>query len=279
MVRRSQTDHQAVAAKARQEPGVWTLAGIYRSSLSARGTASHIATGRLSSYEPASAFEAYSTATDDGHPVWTRCIDGVEVAPLAQEMTVRVIDRGEGRDYRGLTIRTVIISGLCPVCGGPRGAAQGHQFAEDGEWYTCDRWDNGCGHHDSYVAVLAQWRARPVPAPVHFAKARQGAGGGARRKGPKGMHLRGVKGGRYAAAVKFLAPLLEKKPAMQALAAALLLEEQGDREAARALRAFVGASITGPLTSARAGLLFLIQTDEADAVATVTTTDVPGEPK
>ena len=91
-----------------------------------------------------------------------RLWDGQAVPAATTEpatMTVRVIDRGTGRGYNGLAIRTVTIPAVCPTCGGPRGEATGHYFCEDGAWYTCDRWQNSCGHIDMYSAVLAEARA------------------------------------------------------------------------------------------------------------------------
>ena len=73
-------------------------------------------------------------------------------------MTVRVIDRGTGRAYIGLTIVTVTVPAICPTCGAPRGKPYYWRFCEDGEWYSCDRWDNECGHVDMYSAVLAEYR-------------------------------------------------------------------------------------------------------------------------
>lgn len=76
----------------------------------------------------------------------------------AQTMTVRVVDRGTGRGYQFPMVRTVTISAICqtPECGGPRGEPYPHRFSEDGEWMTCDRWDNPCGHIDYYGAVLRE---------------------------------------------------------------------------------------------------------------------------
>ena len=81
-----------------------------------------------------------------------------EQAPLT--MTVRVCDRGTGRSHVGVTIRTVTISAICPVCGGPRGVdtVRNHNFHEDGEWLSVDRWQNPCGHVDNYADVLRETR-------------------------------------------------------------------------------------------------------------------------
>lgn len=72
-------------------------------------------------------------------------------------MTVRVVDRsGWGRSGAYPAIRQVTISARCPACGGRRGTPRNHNFHEDGEWLSCDRWDNLCGHVDRYEAVLAE---------------------------------------------------------------------------------------------------------------------------
>jgi len=78
-----------------------------------------------------------------------------------QSMTVRICDRGTGRDYVGVTIRSVTVPAVCPVCGGPRGmdTVRSHRFCEDGEWYNVDRWTNPCGHTDMYADVLREARA------------------------------------------------------------------------------------------------------------------------
>lgn len=77
--------------------------------------------------------------------------------PGSARMTVRVIDRsGWGTSASYPAIRRVTISRRCPVCGGERGTPYNHNFHEDGEWLSCDRWDNPCGHEDRYDAVLAE---------------------------------------------------------------------------------------------------------------------------
>lgn len=78
----------------------------------------------------------------------------------AGTMTVRVCDRGSGRDYVGVRIRTVTVSDRCPSCGGPRGVdtIRNHNFHEDGDWLSVDRWTNPCGHVDMYDAVLREAR-------------------------------------------------------------------------------------------------------------------------
>jgi hypothetical protein len=53
-------------------------------------------------------------------------------------------------------VSPVEISAYCPVCGGPRGEPKWHHFCEDGEWLTCQTWDNPCGHVDLYKDVLKE---------------------------------------------------------------------------------------------------------------------------
>jgi hypothetical protein len=77
-------------------------------------------------------------------------------------MTVRVTDReAQARawgspGYSDPIFRTVTISDRCATCGGPRGEVYTHNFHEDGGWYYVDRWNNPCGHIDTYTAVLAE---------------------------------------------------------------------------------------------------------------------------
>jgi len=87
---------------------------------------------------------------------------------LAGTMVVRVRDSdaeaaawGSGRG--GPIIRTVTISDLCQVCGGPRGVPQSSWECDDGDYFSVDRWVNPCGHLDMYRAVLAEARSsRPA---------------------------------------------------------------------------------------------------------------------
>ncbi|MET9321906.1 hypothetical protein ABZX75_17190 [Streptomyces sp. NPDC003038] len=170
---RATTDHQAAAKAARAERGTWKLAGLYNSSPSARTVARLIGAGdaKYPAYRPAGAFEAYAAPAGDEVTVWVRYVAGDEpVKPLPDRMSVRVCDRGDGREYVGVCIVTVTISTLCPVCGGPRGwdTVRPHRFHEDGEWLVVDCWDNPCGHVDAYAAVLRESRDQqlPPPAPV-----------------------------------------------------------------------------------------------------------------
>lgn len=73
-------------------------------------------------------------------------------------MDVLVIDRGDDRAYRGVTIRLITIGDNCPVCGGPRGKPWLYRFCEDGEWYDVHRWDNPCGHGDPYFGAILEAR-------------------------------------------------------------------------------------------------------------------------
>lgn len=70
-------------------------------------------------------------------------------------MTVRVADRRHS-PVGHATIRTVAISVSCPTCGERRGKPRNHNFADDGEYLSCDMWDNPCGHVDMYDAVLRE---------------------------------------------------------------------------------------------------------------------------
>lgn len=82
--------------------------------------------------------------------------------PQPPTMTVRVVDRGTGRDYQYPIIRTVTIAAVCPRDGGTRGEPWPYRFAEDGGWLTCDRWTNPCGHIDTYDEVLVEAGVRPA---------------------------------------------------------------------------------------------------------------------
>lgn len=75
-----------------------------------------------------------------------------------ETMTVRVIDRSTwGTSAPYPAIREVEISTACPVCGGRRGEPSNHNFHEDGQWLSCDVWENPCGHVDMYESVLAEY--------------------------------------------------------------------------------------------------------------------------
>lgn len=172
---RAQTDHPAAAEAARAERGTWHLAGVFSSSPSARTAVRLIQAGdpKYPAYQPPGAFEAYAAPVGDELTVWVRYVAGDEpVPPMPDRMTVRVCDRGDGREYVGVCIVTVTISTLCPVCGGPRGwdTVRNHNFHEDGEWLSVDRWTNPCGHLDMYAAVLREARTRQLPPPIATAE-------------------------------------------------------------------------------------------------------------
>jgi hypothetical protein len=69
-------------------------------------------------------------------------------------MTVKIIHRTNGG--WNINILRVTIPDICPVCGGQRGEPKNHNFYEDGDWYSCDRWENPCGHIDKYSDVLKE---------------------------------------------------------------------------------------------------------------------------
>ena len=54
---------------------------------------------------------------------------------------------GEGWVYYPMKVE---ISDNCPVCGKKRGEPFPYRFHEDGEWFVVDRWNNPCGHIDTY---------------------------------------------------------------------------------------------------------------------------------
>lgn len=56
----------------------------------------------------------------------------------------------------GPIIREVVISAICPRCGGPRGKVCGLNQHIDGDWYHLNVWDNKCGHIDWYHNVLVE---------------------------------------------------------------------------------------------------------------------------
>jgi hypothetical protein len=54
---------------------------------------------------------------------------------------------GDGWTYYPIKI---IIADNCPICGKKRGKPYPYRFRECGEWFTVDKWDNPCGHLDTY---------------------------------------------------------------------------------------------------------------------------------
>ncbi|MEU7092939.1 hypothetical protein [Kitasatospora aureofaciens] len=166
---RTATDHTSAAAAALAARGTWVRAGVYASSLNARTAAYRVrnASPDFPAYvgQPGD-WEAYVAPAGDEDALWVRFVGGEgAVPPLPDRMTVRICDRGDGRDYVGVRIVSVTISTRCAVCGGPRGwdTVRNHNFHEDGDWYAVDRWTNPCGHIDMYAAVLTEARRRPLP--------------------------------------------------------------------------------------------------------------------
>lgn len=74
--------------------------------------------------------------------------------PTDAPLMVRVVSRGTQRGYEGVWIERIAISAFCD-CGARRGTPYEHHFAEDGNYLTCDRWENPCGHIDLYGNLLA----------------------------------------------------------------------------------------------------------------------------
>lgn len=60
---------------------------------------------------------------------------------------------GDGWTYY---TKTIEISNLCPICGEKRGIPYQFRFHEDGEWFVVNKWDNPCGHIDSYKNCLLE---------------------------------------------------------------------------------------------------------------------------
>lgn len=76
---------------------------------------------------------------------------------LDEAMTVRCLDRsGWGTSRAYPTVQEVTISTSCPRCGAQRGRPRPLRFHEDGEWITCDVWNNPCGHIDHYTRVIEE---------------------------------------------------------------------------------------------------------------------------
>ncbi|MEW2631585.1 hypothetical protein AB0903_07990 [Streptomyces sp. NPDC048389] len=224
---RAATDHAAVAAAARAERGTWMLAGLYPSSMTAKSVAKHIARGseKYPAYLPGG-FEAYAARSGEDEALWIRYVAGdPPVPPLPDRMTVRVCDRGDGRAYVGVFIVTVTISTLCPVCGGPRGwdRVRPHRFCEDGEWLSVDKWDNPCGHLDTYAAVLRESRERQLPPPP-----------------PLIEPVRDDE--ELSEPVALIVQAAAERRGMHAAQAALLLEQHGHTTDADAVRAEIKAS-------------------------------------
>ncbi|MGW3971115.1 hypothetical protein ACWEFD_17685 [Streptomyces ardesiacus] len=96
-------DHQAVAAQARRQPGVWVRLGTYRAADTARHTAYSVRRGRWPAYAPGGAFQTWRTLADDQRTVWVRYVDGrplpltdlPEELPEPVRLAMEVADHGE----------------------------------------------------------------------------------------------------------------------------------------------------------------------------------------
>ncbi|MFB6963246.1 hypothetical protein ACFCYB_41430 [Streptomyces sp. NPDC056309] len=252
MRRYLQADHQAVAANSQQTPGAWILAALYDGRMTGQSVARMIRNGTMAAYRPAGSFDAYEAMHDGGSAVWVRYVAGLDVVPMSDTLTVRVPDYGPQRAYVGVCIRTVDISSRCRRCGGPRGPVRAQTIVKDGSRLVCDAWENACGHQDDYRFVLAEARALAERGPSQ------------RAKSPKTPPIRGVEGGRYAAAVDLIAELIQEKPPLRALRVLPHIEAHGLVDAAQVIRYFVADSATGSQTSARSAALHLIELDEKD---------------
>ena len=76
-------------------------------------------------------------------------------------MDVRIINRTNGG--WNIHILEVTISANCPLCGERRGMPRNLSFFENGSWYSCDTWDNPCGHIDKHKNVLMEAHALGHP--------------------------------------------------------------------------------------------------------------------
>ena len=57
------------------------------------------------------------------------------------------------REHQGFYSVTVEIADACPVCGGPRGVPFKGISYDGSRRLHVDRWQNACGHVDTYEAV------------------------------------------------------------------------------------------------------------------------------
>ena len=70
-------------------------------------------------------------------------------------LKVILVDRGNTRAYTGVKIVSVDLTPwVCGVSGEPRVEPYPWNFVEDGERFTCHRWDNPCGHVEMYHTLL-----------------------------------------------------------------------------------------------------------------------------
>lgn len=68
-------------------------------------------------------------------------------------------DGGDGWAYYPMGIE---IGNCCPICGGERGKPYSYRFHEDGDWFVVSKWDNPCGHVDTYGECLKESRRLKV---------------------------------------------------------------------------------------------------------------------
>ncbi|MEW2068467.1 hypothetical protein [Streptomyces sp. NPDC007346] len=73
---RAQSDHPAAADAAREQPGMWVLAGLYPSGDSARSTAREIERGTptFPAYVPVGQFEAQAVPSEEDYALWVRYV-------------------------------------------------------------------------------------------------------------------------------------------------------------------------------------------------------------
>lgn len=247
--------HQMHAAAMRAKPGTWHLVHVYAAAEGGRGAAHRIPRAtRMPSYEPAGTFEAYSAPHDNGGTaVWARYTGGLTtVIPRPVSMTYRVCDHGSGPGYVGVRIETVVVSAECPTCGGPRAQARPSRFHKDGDWYSADRWDNPCGHIDSYAAVLAEFRKRQA----ELEEAEQRDAARAVGAGP-------AEAGEFTDAVLLLNGAASEIRGLHAKQAAVFLAMRGETEAARLIQEEL-AERSGRM-SARQAAVFLVDLAAARA--------------
>ncbi|MFJ3100300.1 hypothetical protein [Streptomyces sp. NPDC086835] len=250
------SDHAAVAAAARAQRGTWMLAGLYPSSMTAKGVAQQIQRGsdKYRAYLPGGDFEAYAARAGEDEAVWIRYVAGdVPVEPLPDRMTVRVRHDGDGSGYEGAGVITVTISTLCPNCGGPRGwdAVTPHRFHHDGAYLVVDRWSNPCGHADVYEAVVKESRERRFLPPTDGTPALQPHD----RTGPVAVVLAAAR----------------ERRAMHAKQAAQVLEDHGYGNAAVLVRTEL-TKRRGHMSARQAATFLTAVASPAVSVRTITNT-------
>lgn len=237
--------HADAAARAQAEPGTWVLANVYETQESGQATARSIRCGNGPiAYRPAVDWESYAAPHTDGTAVWVRHVAGLKnLEPLPETLTVRVADYGTQPGYAGVRVTPVVISAKCVRCGGPRGPVATHHFLRRSRRIWCHVWENRCGHADEYNALIEEAERLKQPAP------------------PKGPEIKGVEGGKFAPAVDLIAALLKERPRVKAHVAATALADGGHTAAAEAVRAFIGMTGVGRMTSAQAAARYLVQCD------------------